>query len=789
MLEPNITLQNRYQIIRMLAQGGMGAVYEAKDQRLGNIVALKETFFADEDLRRAFHREAGILATLRHPALPKVMDHFSEGDGQFLVMEFIKGDDLYQILKRNNGPISQREVLKWADQLLGTLEYLHSQQPPVIHRDIKPQNLKLNEKGEIVLLDFGLAKEDADVTMAAKSVFGYSLNYAPLEQIQSKGTDPRSDIYSVAATLYHLLTGTAPADAVNRATAVIEGRPDTLRPAAEVNPAVSLEVSSILEQALSLDRNRRPTNAYILRGQIQRAISAVERAITNAATQQHQGQQYQAQIPQQQAQYGGPRPTTPYATQQNPQGGGTYATMPPPQGDKIRFEIPLQSAQQGGGQFPPAGYDANATNAYSTAEPSKSKGGLIAGILIALLAVGGGAYWIFLRGDNVGTNASGEIVINGITPTKLVENIISDKGSQTDRYWQFTAHAGQITFTLDAVGSGSTVSLEALRNGKELLQFDGDKPSLTVTSNNRLDERIIGSLIMPRDETIVLRVKTSSPTSLIGYRVLIDGATSLTTRANDDPNKLCEARDKPTTPSFNALLLGSYSRKESYYTFNAGQGELSVDTSLLGNASLSVEIFSEKGGEPLKFTGDLPNVTVSSDGMIEQASGKVTIDAPQRLVMRIVNSSPKTTQAYKIKLGGAAQLKDRPTGMKMSENQAGLAKLLEGRENPTPMTSSEISGVIPGKESYFTFVGGPGSVNVTLELESSGAVSTIQFFDSQSKRLSLSNGSDTLKLTNSGRAEASFTVPSEERILMRVGVSAPGNVTNFTLKLDGNIKL
>jgi len=108
MLIPNTLLQNRYLIIRLLAEGGMGAVYEARDQRLGVTVALKETFFADDEMRRAFHREAALLATLRHQALPKVMDHFSEGSGQFLVMEFIRGDDLSRVMQPARGPLPRK---------------------------------------------------------------------------------------------------------------------------------------------------------------------------------------------------------------------------------------------------------------------------------------------------------------------------------------------------------------------------------------------------------------------------------------------------------------------------------------------------------------------------------------------------------------------------------------------------------------------------------------------------------------------------------------------------------
>src|SRR5438477_3951182 len=206
MLSPETILQGRYRIIRQLGQGGMGAVYEALDQRLDTTVALKETLFTDEKLRKQFEREARLLARLHHQALPRISDHFNEGDGQFLVMQYIAGEDFYEMLTRRNGPFSQAEVLRWGDQLCDALEYLHTQDPQIIHRDIKPQNLKLSARGQIILLDFGLAKgQIGEVSrVSTASIFGYTPNYAPLEQIQGLGTDPRSDIYALAATLYHL---------------------------------------------------------------------------------------------------------------------------------------------------------------------------------------------------------------------------------------------------------------------------------------------------------------------------------------------------------------------------------------------------------------------------------------------------------------------------------------------------------------------------------------------------------------------------------------------------------
>ena len=255
MLTPETILQSRYRIVRQLGQGGMGAVDEAIDQRLDTTVALKETLFADERLRKQFEREARLLARLHHPALPRVSDHFSEGDGQFLVMQYIPGDDLSEMMARKRSQFPANQVLTWADQLLDALDYLHTQDPQIVHRDIKPQNLKLTSRGQIILLDFGLAKGQAGeisrVTTAA-SIFGYTPNYAPLEQIQGLGTDSRSDLYSLGATVYHLLTAVKPPDALTRAAAIVNGQPDPLLNASEVNGEIAPEVGQVAEAATLL---------------------------------------------------------------------------------------------------------------------------------------------------------------------------------------------------------------------------------------------------------------------------------------------------------------------------------------------------------------------------------------------------------------------------------------------------------------------------------------------------------------------------------------------------------
>jgi serine/threonine protein kinase len=274
MIAPNTLLQNRYLVLEQIGQGGMGAVYIATDQRFGSTVALKETFFTDPGLRKAFEREARLLNHLRHPALPRVSDHFAEEEGQFLVMEYIAGNDLAEMLRERGSAFPLSEVLKWADQLLDALDYLHTQEMPVIHRDIKPQNLKLTPRKHIVLLDFGLAKGTSAAqtkVTATASVFGYSRNYAPLEQIQGAGTDPRSDLYSLAATLYHLITGVTPPDALTRATAVLNGHPDPLLPAGDVHPQVTSEVAEVLSKAMAQNAGQRPQTASAMRDAMREA--------------------------------------------------------------------------------------------------------------------------------------------------------------------------------------------------------------------------------------------------------------------------------------------------------------------------------------------------------------------------------------------------------------------------------------------------------------------------------------------------------------------------------------
>lgn len=291
-------LQGRYRIARQLGHGGFGAVYEAVDDELNLSFALKETFYAaDEELRQAFRREARLLASLSHEAFPRVTHYFTEGEGCFLVMELVEGDDLDKLLGRRPEPFPEGQVLSWADQILDALEDLHQQ--GIIHRDIKPSNLKLTPRGKIKLLDFGIAKGalegETEIMTTVGSMAAATLQYAPIEQvlkaspqyqmmlsvvasdkvseIMRHGTDARSDLYALAATIYQLLTKQLPADAPTRALAVWSGQYDRLIPPHDVNPHVSRAVSDVLQKALKIDRLERLSTAAEMRRALTEAVN------------------------------------------------------------------------------------------------------------------------------------------------------------------------------------------------------------------------------------------------------------------------------------------------------------------------------------------------------------------------------------------------------------------------------------------------------------------------------------------------------------------------------------
>ena len=247
-LERGALLHKRYRIVEILGQGGMGSVYRAVDENLGVDVAVKENLFTTDEYARQFRLEAVILANLRHPNLPRVTDHFVIGDqGQYLVMDYIEGEDLRQRMERV-GNITEDEAILLGAAICDALTYLHTRKPPILHRDLKPGNVKITPDGHIFLVDFGLAKvlhgSQATTTGARAMTPGYS----PPEQYGTARTDPRTDIYSLGATLYAALSGIIPEDGLARAMDNTQ-----LTPLRKRNSKVSRRLASSIEKAMGID--------------------------------------------------------------------------------------------------------------------------------------------------------------------------------------------------------------------------------------------------------------------------------------------------------------------------------------------------------------------------------------------------------------------------------------------------------------------------------------------------------------------------------------------------------
>lgn len=268
-LQPGEVLKERYIIVKIIGRGGMGSIYLADDNRLtGRQCALKEVqqdTSVPEDLlrqgREQFYREASVLARLDHPNLPKVSDYFSDSDRDYLVMDYIPGEDLKSLMdsaRRRGEFLPLDDVLSWAVQIANALEYLHGQTPPVIHRDIKPSNVKLTPQGLIKLVDFGLVKQmvPEELTITVIQGRGTAL-YTPLEQYggDEGHTDVRSDIYAFGATIYHLVTNSAPAEAKQRFL-----RPDSLQDPRMLNHKIPGSVSQAILWAMNLHPDGRPDN-------------------------------------------------------------------------------------------------------------------------------------------------------------------------------------------------------------------------------------------------------------------------------------------------------------------------------------------------------------------------------------------------------------------------------------------------------------------------------------------------------------------------------------------------
>ena len=250
-LEPGTLLLDRYIIVQRVGGGGMGSVYQAKDKRLADrLCAVKEMIelFADQNQRAKavedFKREAEVLAQLDHPSIPTVFDYFIEGGRYYLVMRWIGGGDLAEQMRLRSGIVEEATVTKWAIQICDVLHYIHTQKPPIIYRDLKPANLMLDDKSSrVMLVDFGIARIVRPTEKGVTAIG--TMGYAPPELFAGK-VEPRSDIYSLGATMFHMLTGSDPQDN----PLLIFDFSKNPRPR-QINPNISPEMENILMRSVA----------------------------------------------------------------------------------------------------------------------------------------------------------------------------------------------------------------------------------------------------------------------------------------------------------------------------------------------------------------------------------------------------------------------------------------------------------------------------------------------------------------------------------------------------------
>ena len=269
-LSPGTMLENRYRIEQPLAQGGMGAIYQAFDTNLDIPVAIKENFFRTPQSISQFQKEAQILARLHHPNLPRVIQHFSHKGSQYLVMDFVEGQDLWEMVQQREQPLNERQALDYLTQVCDAVEYLHRQRPPIIHRDIKPQNIKITPMGQAVLVDFGIAKVAGDDSQTQTGAQGVTPGFSPPEQYSGEGTVPASDVYSLGATLYAVLTGQKPPHSVSLLVDQSKFKPPTA-----INRNLSEQASRAVMHAMQVRIADRPPSTKAWKRELEAALAAI----------------------------------------------------------------------------------------------------------------------------------------------------------------------------------------------------------------------------------------------------------------------------------------------------------------------------------------------------------------------------------------------------------------------------------------------------------------------------------------------------------------------------------
>jgi len=280
-----VTLDNRYRIESKLSYSDKGNSYRAKDLRLGIPCVVKWLYDVKLTKENAVSllQRASVLATLRHPNLPRVTDFFGIKDtGMFLVTEYVYGENLFSQLKKSESGLPEVKVLDWVRKICETLEYLHTQNPPVVHRDIKPQNIIITPSDEVMLVNFNLSEANLfENGNPADIEHGTTPGFSPIEQSTHSLIDIRSDIYALGATLYTLLTNQIPPESINRLT-----NPHSLPPPSRFVPSINPFLDKAILKALEVVPENRPQTirdflSLLSEGETKSKIDYVEKVVNS----------------------------------------------------------------------------------------------------------------------------------------------------------------------------------------------------------------------------------------------------------------------------------------------------------------------------------------------------------------------------------------------------------------------------------------------------------------------------------------------------------------------------
>ncbi len=310
--------EGKYRINNQFEHDENSCVYEAFDTVNNKNVVIKEipvklnkvtTHSQQESMKIAFANEAKVLTEIKHESLVRVLDFFSEIGRQYLVLETVDGRDLAELVKESGAPFDYAEVTQWADQLLDALTYLHQFKPPVMHRAIKPKNLKLAADGKVKLIAYSMADGTSNLDTAENGKDA-ALNFSPIEIIwdsldsasqkvisnsydeRSEGllkqpADAKSDVFGLASTLYFLLTAKTPVDSLERSIELLEGKADPLSPPHVVDPSVPIEVSNVVMRAMEIKRENRFESASMMRQALKTSVVLIKEREASQALKQN----------------------------------------------------------------------------------------------------------------------------------------------------------------------------------------------------------------------------------------------------------------------------------------------------------------------------------------------------------------------------------------------------------------------------------------------------------------------------------------------------------------------